>query len=95
MFARAHKSSSVNSNLTDHGSRDVLTSPGDNSYLLQIPFPPGTEEGLRQRAQANGQNVASYAARLLQEALNAPSVDELLAAFRKQVEDRRQRNHRR
>jgi len=55
--------------------------------MLQIPLPPNTEETLRERAQANGEDVSSYAARLLQEALSAPSVDELLAPFRKQVED--------
>jgi hypothetical protein len=65
----------------------VRTSPGYNSYVLQIPLPPGTAEALRQRAQANGEDVAACAARLLQEALSAPSVDELLAPFRQQVED--------
>jgi hypothetical protein len=55
--------------------------------MLQIPLPPDTEETLRERAKANGQDVASYAARLIQESLSAPSVDELLAPFRKQVEE--------
>jgi hypothetical protein len=55
--------------------------------MLQIPLAPETEEALRERAKANGQDVASYAARLIQEALSAPSVDELLAPFRKQVEE--------
>ena len=55
--------------------------------MLQIPLPPDTEQVLRERAKASGEDVPSYAARLLQEALVAPSVDELLAPFRKQVED--------
>lgn len=55
--------------------------------MLQIPLPPDTEETLRERAKANGQDVSSYAARLIQDALSTPSVDELLAPFRKQVEE--------
>lgn len=55
--------------------------------MLQISLPPDAEKVLRERAEAHGQDIDSYAARLLQEALNTPSVDELLAPFRKQVED--------
>lgn len=55
--------------------------------MLQIPLPPDTEQTLRERANANGEDVASYVARLIQQALAAPSVDELLAPFRKQVEE--------
>jgi hypothetical protein len=55
--------------------------------MLHIPISPETEEALRERAKATGVDIGSYAARLLQEALNAPSVDELLAPFRKQVEE--------
>jgi hypothetical protein len=55
--------------------------------MLQIPLPHDAEETLRERAKANGEDVASYAARLLTEALSTPSVDELLAPFRKQVEE--------
>ena len=55
--------------------------------MLQIPLPPDTEEALRERAKASGEDVSSYAVRLLQEALGAPSVDELLAPFRKRVEE--------
>lgn len=55
--------------------------------MLQIPLPPDTEETLRQRAKANGEDVSSYAVRIIQDALNTPSVDELLAPFRKQVEE--------
>jgi hypothetical protein len=55
--------------------------------MLQIPLPPDTEELLRQRAKANGEDISAYAARLLKEALTTPSVDELLAPFRKQIEE--------
>ena len=55
--------------------------------MLQIPLSPDVEEILRERAKANGEDVSSYAVRLLQEALVAPSVEELLAPFRKQVEE--------
>ena len=55
--------------------------------MLQIPLPPDTEKTLRERATANGVDVSSYAARLIQEALSTPSVDELLAPFRGQVDE--------
>jgi hypothetical protein len=55
--------------------------------MLQIPLSPDTEEMLRERAKANGEDVSSYAARLIQEALCTPSVDELLSPFRKQVDE--------
>ena len=55
--------------------------------MLQIPLSPAAEEILRERAAASGEDVSCYAARLLQEALSAPSVEELLTPFRKQVED--------
>lgn len=55
--------------------------------MLQIPLSADAEELLRKRAKANGEEVSSYAARLLQDALVTPSVDELLAPFRKQVEE--------
>jgi predicted nucleic acid-binding protein len=55
--------------------------------MLQIPLPPQTEAMLRQRAaKEQGEDVAAYAARLLQEALTAPSVEELLLPFRKHVD---------
>jgi hypothetical protein len=47
--------------------------------MLQIPLSPDAEEILRERAKASGEEVAWYAARLLQDTLVAPSVGELLA----------------
>lgn len=55
--------------------------------MLQVPLSPDTERALRERAHANGEDVASYAARLIQQALTTPSVDELLAPFRREVEE--------
>jgi hypothetical protein len=55
--------------------------------MLEIALPPDTEAKLRERAKASGEDVSAVAARLIAEALGAPSVDELLAPFRKQVED--------
>lgn len=54
---------------------------------IQISLPPEAEARLRAEAEAVGQDVASYATQLLREALTAPSVDELLAPFRQQVEE--------
>jgi hypothetical protein len=45
-----------------------------------------TKAKLRERARANGEDVSAYAARLQSDAISTPSVDELLAPFRKQVE---------
>jgi hypothetical protein len=55
--------------------------------MIQIALPPDTEEVLRKKANASGEDVSLYASRLLQVALSTPSVDELLAPFRKQIEE--------
>jgi hypothetical protein len=55
--------------------------------ILEVPVNPETEAALRERASARGEDVASYAARVLQEALTAKSVDDLLAPFRRQVDE--------
>jgi hypothetical protein len=55
--------------------------------MIRIPLPANVEAKLRERATESGEDVSAYAARLLQDALNAPSVNELLAQFRKQVEE--------
>lgn len=57
--------------------------------MLQIPLSPQFEAVLRERAQAHGEDMSAYAASLLQDALAAPSVEELLAPFRKQVDESR------
>jgi plasmid stability protein len=63
----------------------ILVSRGENT-VLHIQLPPDTEAKLRERAATCGQDVAAYAARVLEEAVVTPSVQELLAPFRRQVE---------
>jgi hypothetical protein len=55
--------------------------------MLQIPLPPDVEARLRERAKARGEDVSAVAARLLEDALNSGTVEELLAPFRRQVEE--------
>jgi hypothetical protein len=55
--------------------------------MLEIALPPETEAVLRERARVNGEDVSAYAARLLKDALTGRSVGELLAPFRRQVEE--------
>ena len=54
---------------------------------ISIPLSPDAEAKLRQRAKAAGEDLTSYAARVFHEAITTPSVDELLAPFRKQVDE--------
>lgn len=54
--------------------------------MLHVPLSSDAEAMLRERAKATGEDVSSYAARLLLAALVTPTVDELLAPFRKEVE---------
>lgn len=54
---------------------------------ISIPLSRDAEAKLRERAKAAGEDITSYAARVLDDALTTPSVDELLVPFRKQVED--------
>lgn len=44
-------------------------------------------EKLAERAALSGQDVASVASDLIEQAVNRPTVDEVLAPFRKQVAD--------
>jgi hypothetical protein len=59
---------------------------GDRFVALNITLPPETEARLRERAEAQGEDIASYAARLLRDAVASPSIDDLLSPFRQQVE---------
>ncbi|MBA5868346.1 MAG: hypothetical protein GDA67_16760 [Nitrospira sp. CR1.3] len=54
---------------------------------LNITLQTDTETKLRERAQAEGEDVDSYAARLLEDAVSAPSIDDLLAPFRREVDE--------
>ena len=54
---------------------------------ISIPLSSEAEARLRERAEAAGEDITSFATRILHDVLTAPSVDELLAPFRKQVEE--------
>jgi len=54
---------------------------------LQITLTPDTEARLCERARAEGEDVSAYASRLLRDAVATRSIDELLAPFRRQVEE--------
>jgi hypothetical protein len=55
---------------------------------LTITLPPELEEELQARASASGQEVAEYVVQTLEERLRGkPTVDEILAPFRRQVEE--------
>jgi len=54
---------------------------------LVIPVSSDVESKLRERAAAEGEDPTEYAARLLAQAVSRPSVEQLLAPFRKQVAD--------
>ena len=51
---------------------------------LSIPLSPDTESKLRRRAAAEGKDPAAVAAQLLEDAVNRPALDELLAPLRQQ-----------
>ncbi len=52
---------------------------------LSLTLPPDVEAKLRQRAADLQQSPDDYAAQILSQAVNARTVDEILAPFRKQV----------
>ena len=54
---------------------------------LTLPISAEAEASLRKRAAAAGQDMAAFATHLLERAAAKPSVDELLAPFRRQVAD--------
>jgi hypothetical protein len=53
---------------------------------ILIPLTSETEAKLRERAIAAGEDVVAYATRIFEEAVCTPSIDDLLAPFRQQVE---------
>lgn len=53
---------------------------------LHISISPQTEAKLRERASACGQDVSSYAASVLDQALDKPSLEETLAPVRRAFE---------
>ncbi len=55
--------------------------------VLNISISSEAEVKLRDQARVAGQEVAEFAARLVEQAVNHPSLDALLASFRKEVHD--------
>lgn len=54
---------------------------------LTISLPPHLEAKLRDRASASGQTPADYVSRLVEQAVARPTLDEVLAPFRRQVDE--------
>jgi hypothetical protein len=52
---------------------------------LSITLSPAAEDRLRAKAAATGQPLDAYASLILERAATSPSVEEVLAPFRKQV----------
>jgi len=52
---------------------------------LSISLTPEVEARLKQRAAAEGKDPTAYATELVENAVSKPTVDEILAQFRKQV----------
>lgn len=53
---------------------------------LEISLSPDAETRLKQRASAAGKDPSAYAAELIEQVVNRPSLDEILAPFRTQVD---------
>lgn len=54
---------------------------------LSISITPEAEARLRQRAAATGEPLDVYAAKVLEQAATAPTLEELLAPARRQIAD--------
>jgi hypothetical protein len=54
---------------------------------LSIFLSPQAEANLRQRAAAEGKDPTAYASELVENAVTKPTLDEILAPFRKQVSE--------
>jgi hypothetical protein len=52
---------------------------------LSISLTPEAEAKLKQRAAAEGKDPTAYATELVENAVTRPTLDEILAPFRKQV----------
>ncbi len=51
---------------------------------LTVSLSPQAEARLRQRAAAEGKDPVAYASKILEQAVNLPSLDELLAPLREE-----------
>lgn len=56
--------------------------------VLNFPISTNVEERLRRDAAAVGLGIDEYARQLLEKALERPSIDEVLAPYRRQVAER-------
>ena len=54
---------------------------------LSIPITPDTEQRLKAKASAEGIDLTTYAARALERAASRPTIDEVLAPLREEVEN--------
>jgi hypothetical protein len=54
---------------------------------ITLDLPPETEQKLRERAAAVGKDVGVVATELLQRAVAGPTLEEILAPFRRQFAD--------
>jgi hypothetical protein len=54
---------------------------------LMVPLSPQVEEKLRARAAAEGKDPTAYASKVLEQAVNRPSLDEILAPLRQEFAD--------
>ena len=54
---------------------------------LSISLSPRAEANLRQRAAAEGKDSTAYASELVENAVTKPTLDEILAPFRKRVSE--------
>jgi len=50
--------------------------------MLIVKLPPDVEQKLLRRAAAAGEPIESFAGRILADAVNAPTIDEILAPVR-------------
>ncbi len=54
---------------------------------LSISLSPQAEANLRQRAAAEGKDPTAYASELVENAVTKPTLDEILAPYRKQISE--------
>ena len=52
---------------------------------VSISLSPRAEARLKERAAAEGKDLVAYATQLVEDAVTKPSLDEILAPFRKEV----------
>jgi len=63
----------------------MAANPATTEIAMSVRLSARAKEKLMQQAAQHGRDLESYASELLEQAATRPSVDELLAPFRKQV----------